>query len=137
VNGTTDSEVGLDQNQRSETRAKTSDYYLVFERETGEMLGRLADISETGMKIVAPEPLPEGTTIACQLVFAEPLLGMSEIEFDATHVWSRENDEAGWHEIGYVFSNLPDDVRKTIATLIEKLLQEETARVNKILETEK
>ncbi len=127
----------MDDNQRSELRAKTSDYYLVYDRENGEMLGRLADISETGMRIVAPEPLSEDATLACRLVFAEPLVGMSEVDFEVTHVWSRENDEAGWHEAGYVFSNLSDDVRKTLVTLIDKLLQEETAKYNKILESDK
>jgi c-di-GMP-binding flagellar brake protein YcgR len=101
------------------------------------MIGRLADISLDGMRIVTPEPPTENVTLACRLAFAEPLLGMSEVDFDASHVWSRENAEAGWHEAGYIFSNMSDQVRKTIATLIDKLLLEETARVNKILEADK
>jgi hypothetical protein len=101
------------------------------------MLGRLADISQSGMKIVAPERLSEDTALRCRLVFPEPIGNMAEIELDAIHVWSRENDQAGWHEVGYVFNNPSPTVIEALKTLTEKLLLEETARVTKILESKK
>ena len=116
----------MEQNQRSQARRKTSDYYLLYEPQNGELIGRLADISATGMKIISTEPLSRGVSLKCRLVFPEPVDDLTEITIDTECVWCRENERAGWYESGHVFKDLPEGEQAVISTLTRRILTEET-----------
>lgn len=122
----------MSQHPRVQIRRKTSDYYLVFEGMSGELLGRLADLSMAGMRIITTEQLAVGGRFKFRLSLPEPIGKTDSIVVCCTCVWARENEEAGWHESGHVFQSLDDPARATITELVNKIMVEESDRINRI-----
>ncbi len=112
----------MKKNRRDQIRRATSDYFIVYDRQSGVLIGRIGDLSRTGMKLVTPEPIGERIVLECRLVFPRIIKGVAELELDTTCMWCRENEEVGWYESGHAFNKLSDETRQIVETLVKELL---------------
>jgi hypothetical protein len=94
--------------QRKLARRRTSDYFIVYERETGRIVGRLVNLTIAGAMIIGEESVEVSTLIKCRLRLPEPVEGRQEILFDAECRWNRRNEHNDWWETGYKFVNISD-----------------------------
>lgn len=100
-------------------RKRTSDYYLVYEQNSNDLLGRMTNLSLGGLMIVGTDPIPENQTMTCRIEFPGNVDGVEEITIKATSVWSRENKRADWWETGFKLHEVSPLIRTVIGHLIE------------------
>lgn len=101
------------------TRKRTSDYYLVYEQNSNELLGRMTNLSLGGFMLIGTDSIPDGRTITCRIEFPSSVDGVEEITIHANSVWSRENKRADWWETGFKLLEISPLIRSVIGRLIE------------------
>lgn len=106
-------------NERPLVRRETSDYYLVYNRQNDQLMGRLRNLTVAGMMLITSEPLDEGLLFQCRMELTEAIEGCKEVQFDAEVRWCRENEHAGWYEAGFRFVAISE----MHAAIIHRLLR--------------
>ena len=107
------------QRKQKHARKRTSDYYIVYEKNSNVLLGRLTNLSLGGFMLIGTDSIPDGRTIACRIDFPGNVNGVEEITVEATSVWSRENNRADWWETGFKLHDVSPLIRSVIEHLIE------------------
>ncbi|MBU0983522.1 MAG: PilZ domain-containing protein [candidate division Zixibacteria bacterium] len=89
-------------NDRRQNERRASENYLaVFDSRSGRRIGELANLSDSGAMLITLEPVKSGTFLHCLVKLHHPILGRSEIEFDAECRWCRRNVARNRWESGY------------------------------------
>lgn len=104
--------------RRNRVRKFTSSYFLVYDRESGVLLGRILDLTPEGAMMISDEPIDMSATYRCRMVMPIMVGTRRELNFDAEVRWTRENAKWEWFETGFKFDNLEDDDRDLIEELI-------------------
>lgn len=105
---------------RQDYRHQAKDYYLVIDRRSGEIIGRLLDISLAGFRMVADVPLEPNTPLECQLSLPRPIANVRELPIEATVRWSLRNHDLDCFEIGCQLH----DFNATTRTILSEVLVE-------------
>jgi c-di-GMP-binding flagellar brake protein YcgR len=112
--------------QRKLSRRRTSDYFVVYERETERIVGRLVNLTIAGAMIISEDPVEVPTVIKCRIKMPQPVEGRHEIVFDAESRWCKKNNHTDWYETGYKFTNVSDADTKLITMVTREWLAKET-----------
>ncbi len=105
---------------RRNDRRWTSDYYVLFDRESGEAIGRVLNFSENGLLIMSAEQIPIPHLLRCRMTLPRPVDGRSEVLFDAESRWGRHNEKSDWFETGLLIVAMPAGDR----AMYERLVRE-------------
>lgn len=104
-------------NRRAPRKAVTM-AMRVFDRTTGRNLGRLANISIDGFKLINREEISLGSRFQLSMVLPEPINGSSTVSFDAKAVWTQSGSFPGEFRTGFqIIRSSPNDQR-----VLEQLL---------------
>ena len=106
--------------QRKQVRKSTNDYFMVYDRETGRLIGRLLDLSIDGAMIISDVPTPEGALYQCKMHMPRMIGRRRYVFFDATRRWGRKNRRLGWYETGYQLSNVSKEDQDLINHLTDE-----------------
>jgi len=87
--------------KRSQKRRNTIYYLEVYDLDSGQLLGRLADITVQGMLLLSESPIVPEHTYKCRMVLPAEILGRGNILFDATCMWSRKALNEDFFEAGF------------------------------------
>ncbi len=117
-------------NSRKNTRRTTSDYYIVFDGQTEEILGRVSNMSQGGLKLISEKAVDVPRLFHCRMTLPEPVMGQGEILFDAESRWTREIGHYGWYETGYEFGRISNTDRERLELLLRKWMIEESQKLN-------
>jgi c-di-GMP-binding flagellar brake protein YcgR len=102
------------------TRLRLQQFLQVHDTDDQQMLGRLVDLSATGMMLIASRELPVGHAFAVE-IRAPETLEIPPLRLVAESVWCRNNPNNPSHfGVGFRFSNITADS----VSLLEKLLQQ-------------
>lgn len=93
---------------RSNDRRWTSNYYVVFDRDTNEAIGRVLNFSEGGLLLMSAEMIEVPSVLRCRLALPEALDGRTDIVFDAESRWGRRNEKSDWFETGFRITEISD-----------------------------
>lgn len=93
----------MDNKRRSERKTKT--IKTEVHTEEGMTFSSTADISEGGIFITTPEPIPEGEQVTMTLHFPDG----EEIEVSGAVKWNRDESEESRAGMGVEFINVPKD----------------------------
>lgn len=94
-------------------------YLEVFDDETGELLGHLVDLTDTGVKLISKNTVPEGKKYTMRIALPEEYFKDDKfLRFPATSRWSRSAVNPDFYDSGFQLGTLD---RKT-ADLIIKLI---------------
>ena len=104
--------------QRKNVRHKTSDYFLVYDSDTGELVGRVINLSLDGAMLIGDQPVDIPTRHTCRLALPEDIDGRKWIKFVAESRWCRKNNKCDWFETGYKFVTISDEDRFLLNKLI-------------------
>ncbi len=107
-------------NRRNETRKSTSDYFLVYNTETEELIGRVMDMHLDGTMLISETPVPVPSTIKCRMVLPEMIGRHKYLHIEAESIWCRQNLRLGWFETGYKIVGLSETDREIINELIDE-----------------
>lgn len=107
--------------QRREIIRKTITLDLtVFNRNTGENVGRLVNITESGLKVHCKKSVDRGDRFEFGMILPEPIQGSSTISFDAVNIWCREAAYSKEYYAGFKMMNLDVNIADVIEELVEK-----------------
>jgi len=90
--------------RRKHERQSQKEYIAVYDRESGDLFGELANLSSEGAMIVTKGPVKTQNTYFCRIGLSRPMSGRNEIIFDAECLWCRKNLKSGAWESGYRLS---------------------------------
>jgi len=106
-------------NSRKHNRRKTSDYFVAEDAKTGEVIGRVLDMSTDGLRLMTMEPFGKSRRLKGVIKLQKAVDGSHEITFEAECRWCLENERAGWFEAGFKFCDLSPEVLATIKHLLK------------------
>ena len=102
---------------RQNVRKKTSDYYIVYNRVTDEMVGRVLDLSESGAMMITAKEMPVPVQLQCRMHLPDRINGKPVVVFDVESKWCRKNTRFDWYETGYQFVNISEEAQGIINKL--------------------
>ena len=107
-------------NRRKETRKCTSDYFLVYNAETDELVGRVMDLNVDGAMLISENLVDVPCTIKCKMALPESIGRHYHVDFEIAGKWCRKNNRLGWFETGYQVINISDTNRLLIEEITEE-----------------
>ncbi len=111
----------LAKKNRRQSRKKISAVLRLFDRTTGMNLGRLANISLDGFKLLAREDIPVGSRYQISMVLPETIAGSNTLSFDCQAVWCRNGDEVpGEYHAGFRIIKIGDNDLRVLVQLIDR-----------------
>jgi len=95
-------------------------YYLrVFERDTGELLGHLVDLTPEGVLLMGERALEPGTSLTMTMDLPTEICGKPKLQFVGHCVWSRQDPNTGLHDSGFRLDDLPLPELNVMGVLID------------------
>jgi c-di-GMP-binding flagellar brake protein YcgR len=104
---------------KRKSREVPNDYFLVYEHQKNEFMGRLLNMSLGGMMLVSEGPVEVEKPFSCRMKLPEVIYGHDFITFEAESRWCKLNNNTRMYETGYQFKNVSAEVEKMIAILMK------------------
>lgn len=109
--------------RRKDPRKQTDHFFGVYDRETGEFIGKLIDLSTKGMMIQAVLNMDADSIYEFRIDLPKPVAGKRFLAFDAECVWCRESKSSkGNYDIGFQISEMKFEEIETIQYLLNNAL---------------
>ncbi|MCP4346635.1 MAG: PilZ domain-containing protein [Desulfobacterales bacterium] len=111
-----ESGIFMGKEKRKETRLELIKSLRVLDRDTGQFVGLLLDITMQGMLLGSGEPLPmkEDFHFWIEIV-------TEKVVVDAHSMWGSKDEKRNFHKTGFRFVNLTKKTSMNIKSLIEVL----------------
>lgn len=107
----------MDQKRKSKRRHLL--YYLpVINRNTGEQIGHVADITPEGILLVAENPIPLKTTYQLRIMLPSDVLDREYLDVTAQAMWGQRDINPDFHATGFRHLNVAPEDRDDIEKLI-------------------
>jgi hypothetical protein len=107
--------------QRQITRRKFSYYMLVFNDETGELVGHWIDISPGGFRLETLKPIPENRDFRFRIDLAGEISSQASLVFGARSRWcDRDPYDPNLYVAGFQVTKLTPDEHKIYARIFER-----------------
>lgn len=115
---------------RKHPRFETEDLLMVFNRETEEHIGGLANLTPEGAMFITREPIGVSVLLECRVELPRKILDSGEFIFDAECVWSKKDETRGWWESGYKLKNVSDLNQDILTYVMLQLMSKQSAVQN-------
>ena len=109
---------------RKLTRWRLIYHLRVFDRDTDELLGHIADVSDSGVLVVNEEPIETNKDFSLWLEIPREDGGRERVAVEARSIWSAPDANPQFRKTGFY---LKDTAEETIAAI--RLMVEEFGRV--------
>ncbi len=106
-------------------RYNTRDKFTVEDRATGRLIGLLVNLSLEGARLITKTAPRVGHIYSCRFELPHSILAREKVEFDAECRWTRENPDQGYHESGYLLTNISQIDQEIISYLILRCVIDE------------
>jgi PilZ domain len=94
-------------------------YYLqVVDRDTGELIGRLVDITAEGIMLLSEQPLPTGQVFQLRMLLPKEASEGDHLDFTAKSLWSARESNPDLYDTGFQFVGVTIENAKIIEDLI-------------------
>jgi hypothetical protein len=95
-------------------------HLLVFDDETGNLIGNLVDITDEGIRLMCRQAIEPGVRLRFRMVLPAHLdEGSREIRFDAQCVWCKDNIYSDFFGAGFHIEKLSDEQLSVLRALIQ------------------
>ncbi len=106
--------------ERRKFNRKNLIYYLeVFDMDSGEVLGRLVDITPEGLMLIAENPVPLQKVYNLKMVLPREISGKKELEFSGQCRWSRKDINPEYYVSGFHLLDITRDEQLIIEIVID------------------
>ncbi|MFO7653391.1 MAG: PilZ domain-containing protein [Candidatus Krumholzibacteriia bacterium] len=89
--------------RRNRRRRKTPHYLNVVDSATGQVLGRLVNITAGGMMVVSRNKIMPDREFRLRLLLPRMVNGEDELQLQACSIWCRPDENPAFHRIGFKF----------------------------------
>lgn len=104
---------------RIERRRHLHYYAKVLNRDNGELLGRVADISLSGVMLIRAEMVDPGKIFAMRIVLPDAFEEGGHIDFEAVSRWCRKDINPDYHVTGFEITHIDSKNERAIISLIK------------------
>ena len=109
--------------RRKDQRKQTDHFFGVFDRETGEFIGKLIDLSARGMMLQAVLKMDAGSIYEFRIDLPKPVAGKRFLAFDAECIWCRESTSSkDNYDVGFEITEMNFNEIETIQYLLNDAL---------------
>ena len=108
------------QERRKSPRKRLSAELTIFDRSTGANIGRLVNLSESGLRLVSKKPFAEGQRMVFSMILPQMVRGSTTVSVDAVAVWTQQASYGGDVAAGFRFVELKPESLEVIRYLLEK-----------------
>jgi len=112
-------------NRRKHERVNLIYYLAVFDRNTDNLIGYLADISIEGAMLLCEKPLEIDNIYQFKIEIFSASSSSKQIEFDAKCVWRKTNEYLDFYNFGFNFVKIDSKNIDKIQSLIDTYRLEE------------
>ncbi len=96
-------------------------YYLeVMDLQTGEVIGRLVDITLVGMMIVSAKELPEHRPVTLRITLPEEFEEADHIDLQCESIWCHKDVNPGFYATGFCFETADLETINLINRIIKQ-----------------
>ena len=107
------------QEKRQQPRIRPGVKINVYDRNTDELFGYLADISAGGIMLIGEKSITRDGLYQLRIELPVEIEGEHEIAFDAESMWCRSDPESYYSKAGFKLSNLTEKDQKIIEEFIK------------------
>ena len=100
-------------------RMRTRFPAVVLDRDSGEMVGHLVNITTHGIMLQSELPLDVNTDYHFRMELPDEILGRTELEFHAQSLWCNRSPNPAYYRTGLQLVRLSGDDEATIELLIK------------------
>ncbi len=94
-------------------------YYLrVYDRNTGVLIGHMADITTGGVMLVSESSIKTNKDFDFKMTLPAEIAGNRDITFNASSVWCKKDVNPDFYATGFKINNIESKDAKLIETLI-------------------
>ncbi len=112
--------------RRKIERKNLAFFTRLFNRETGDLLGHLANLTAIGAMIICETPLESNRCYRIQMELPEPIAGREHLNFEAECLWCRpEQFSPQFHNAGFKFTQISPADLAVIDRIIDLYLLRE------------
>ena len=109
----------MEKNRRKHERVNLIYYLAVFDRNTDELIGYLADISVEGAMLLCEKPLEIDNVYQFKIEIFSSSSTNKQIEFDAKCLWKKTNEYIDFYNFGFKFEKIDSKNIDEIQSLID------------------
>lgn len=116
------SEVDNDPNNKRKDDRRHLIYYLKVEnRVTGEIIGRVVDITPNGLLLIGKDKFDDKSEIPVRVELGDELFEKmhGHLELDIQCRWSKQDVNPNYYVNGFAFLNHKEEQRKIISKLVD------------------
>ncbi len=113
---------------RDQSRNKTGDYFIIYNFFSQEVIGRAADLSMTGMLLIADEPLKAEELYKLKLIPPRKSMQGQAVVFIAQVRWCKFKSHTKWWEIGLQICEMEPSDTTLLERIIDWMKEDEAAR---------
>jgi hypothetical protein len=95
-------------------------YSRVYNRQTGEVLGYMVDLTPEGAMVISEEPIEVDKVFRLRMDLPEEISDKACLDFEAQSVWCKPDIDPHFYGTGFRILNLPEED----INLIERMIQE-------------
>ncbi len=119
------------ENRRGKERHHLVHFLRIFDRDTGEEIGNMVNITLEGLRLVGQAPIDKGASHRLRMDFPqefigkeyadrlEIFMGRGHVEFDGTCKWCDVDINPELYAIGFQLQNISKDDKRVLEELIE------------------
>ncbi|UCD94498.1 MAG: PilZ domain-containing protein [Candidatus Zixiibacteriota bacterium] len=110
--------------RRDTERKSPGLYFGIVDRNSGNIVGTLGDITIRGLMLIGDNPFETNAIYQLKLVMPTAVMGSREIPFDGRCIWSKETAESGRFCAGFQFTDISSQNVERIELMVESRLFE-------------
>jgi len=108
-----------------EERRKLKRKYLTFfgriyDRQSGQPLGNVADITLEGAMVISNHPLPTGEDYQLRLDLPEHIFGTDYLDLEGKSIWCQPDIDPDFYNTGFKLQNVTKEEAHIIEQIIKK-----------------
>lgn len=108
----------MKEEHRRTPRKRLQQFLLVLDRNSRQTLGRLVDISSSGMMLICSAPVPLEQTFQLEISPPEDS-ALPPIPVEARSIWVRSSsNNLSHHGCGFAFDHITEETQTLLTTLI-------------------
>ena len=107
--------------ERREVKRRHLFFHLrVFDRDSGEKLGHLVDITSDGVMLISETPIKTDIIYKLKMKLPAEVLGVEQLNFTAKSMWCKKDVNPDFYDTGF---QITEASREHLA-VVEKLIEE-------------
>ena len=107
------------EDRRKISRQRLVSLTVVIDAHSGDVLGRIGNLSAEGLMLCSDQPLDIDHTYTLQIKLPDEVGGKIDLNLEARSLWSQRAVDPTYYSTGFEILSLDEDDRRVLEILIE------------------